>query len=95
VSRATWATFSLGLIWAAPNTNPLDYFAHGDRPWFYEYHWHGLELLAGNSYLLGGLALLAILLVLAARQSPGSGRAAAAASTGRPVSRGAAPLSPR
>jgi alpha-1,2-mannosyltransferase len=59
--------FSLGLIWAPPNTNPVYYFAHGDRPWFYEYHWWGLQLLTGNAYVLGGLALMAILLVLAAR----------------------------
>ena len=63
--------FSLGLIWAPPNTNPVYYFAHGDRPWFYEYHWHGLQLLAGNCYVLGGCALLATMVVLAARQLPG------------------------
>jgi hypothetical protein len=39
----------------------------GDRPWFAEYHWHGLELLTGNAYLLGGLALLAVLIVAALR----------------------------
>jgi glycosyl transferase family 87 len=60
--------FSLGLIWAPPNTDPVYYFAHGDRPWFYEYHWRGLQLLTGNAYVLGGLALMAILLVLAARE---------------------------
>jgi hypothetical protein len=75
--------FSLGLIWAPPNTNPVYYFTHGDRPWFYEYHWRGLQLLAGNCYVLGGCALLATMVVLAARP-------------GGPVSRGpAASPSPR
>ncbi|HEY6277830.1 MAG TPA: glycosyltransferase 87 family protein [Streptosporangiaceae bacterium] len=63
--------FSLGLIWAPPNTNPVLYYAHGDRPWFYEYHWQGLQMLTGNSYVLGGFALLAVMLVLATRRLPG------------------------
>ncbi|HYB86039.1 MAG TPA: glycosyltransferase 87 family protein [Streptosporangiaceae bacterium] len=63
--------FSLGLIWAPPNTNPVTYFALGDRPWFYEYHWHGLQLLTGNSYVLGGVVLLAIMLAIAVRLLPG------------------------
>jgi alpha-1,2-mannosyltransferase len=48
-------TFYWGWIWYAPNTNPFIYLKVGDKPWYYEYHWHGLELLAGNAYVFGGL----------------------------------------
>jgi alpha-1,2-mannosyltransferase len=58
--------FSYGLIWAPPNTNPGTYYRLGDRPWFVEYHWHGLQLLTGNLYLLTGLALFGLLLAFAA-----------------------------
>ncbi|HEX8007949.1 MAG TPA: glycosyltransferase 87 family protein, partial [Trebonia sp.] len=57
--------FSLGFLWAPPNTNPLLYMEHGDQPWFAEYHWHGLQLLTGNAYILGGMALLLVLLGIA------------------------------
>jgi alpha-1,2-mannosyltransferase len=53
--------FSLGLIWAPPNTSPGTYYRLGDRPWFAEYHWHGLQLLSGNLYVLTGMGLLALL----------------------------------
>jgi alpha-1,2-mannosyltransferase len=53
--------FSLGLIWAPPNTNPGTYYQLGDRPWFVEYHWHGLQLLSGNLYVLTGMGLLILL----------------------------------
>ena len=59
--------FSLGLLWAPPSTDPEVYYRHGDRPWFAEYHWHGIELLTGNAFLLGGLAVLAILIAAAIR----------------------------
>jgi alpha-1,2-mannosyltransferase len=59
--------FSLGVIWQPPSTNPEIYYRLGDRPWFAEYHWHGLELLTGNAFLLGGLALLAVLIAAALR----------------------------
>ena len=59
--------FSLGVIWLPPNTDPEVYYRYGDRPWFAEYHWHGIELLTGNAFLLGGLALLAVLIVAALR----------------------------
>jgi alpha-1,2-mannosyltransferase len=59
--------FSLGVIWLPPNTDPEVYYRDGDRPWFAEYHWHGIELLTGNAFLLGGLALLAVLTVAALR----------------------------
>ncbi len=53
--------FSLGLIWAPPNTNPGTYYRLGDRPWFAEYHWHGMQLLSGNLYVLTGIGLLTLL----------------------------------
>jgi alpha-1,2-mannosyltransferase len=59
-------TFYWGWIWYAPNSNPFaTYYLYGDQPWYIEYHWHGLQLLAGNAYVLGGL-LAFIALVLAA-----------------------------
>ena len=51
-----------GLVWYGPAT----YFATGDQPWYHEFHWHGLQLLAGNSFVLAGLAGLAALAVAAA-----------------------------
>jgi alpha-1,2-mannosyltransferase len=59
--------FSLGFLWAPPNTNPILYEEHGDQPWFAEYHWHGLWLLTGNAYILGGMALLLVLLGISFR----------------------------
>jgi alpha-1,2-mannosyltransferase len=56
---------SLGLLWIPRNTNPVYYDWYGDRPWFTEYHWHGLALIAGNAYVLAGLALFGLLLALA------------------------------
>jgi glycosyl transferase family 87 len=50
-----------GLGWYAPGT----YFATGDKPWYHEFHWHGLQLVAGNSAVLTGLACLAALVVAA------------------------------
>jgi alpha-1,2-mannosyltransferase len=47
-----------GLINYAPSSS----FAHGDNPAYAEYHWHGLQLLAGNLYLLAGLGLFVVLL---------------------------------
>jgi alpha-1,2-mannosyltransferase len=61
-----WPTASLlqgGLI----NYAPAAVFAHGDNPRYPEYHWNGLQLLAGNLYLLGGLLLFAVTLIAAAR----------------------------
>jgi alpha-1,2-mannosyltransferase len=50
-----------GLIWVPPVTNPELYFRLGDRRWYAEYHWHGLQLLTGNLYVLTGIALFALL----------------------------------
>ena len=57
--------FSLGFLWAPPNTDPILYVEHGDQPSFVEYHWHGLWLLAGNAYILAGLAMFAGMCALA------------------------------
>jgi len=50
--------FSLGLLWLQKNTNPEVFERYGDQPWYAEYHWHGFQLIWGNAYILGGLALL-------------------------------------
>ncbi len=54
-----------GLIWVPPLTNPELYLRIGDQPWYAEYHWHGLQLIIGNLYVLSGLALFAMLLAAA------------------------------
>jgi alpha-1,2-mannosyltransferase len=59
-----------GLIWYAPST-PADF---GDiHP---EYHWAGLQLVAGNLYLLTGFVMLAIAAIATARHAHASGRGA-------------------
>jgi alpha-1,2-mannosyltransferase len=60
-ARLNLGNDSLGLLWIPRNTNPVYYQWYGDRPWFTEYHWHGLALIAGNAYVLAGLALFAVL----------------------------------
>jgi hypothetical protein len=52
---------SLGLLWIPKNTNPVWYDWYGDRPWFPEYHWHGLALIIGNTYVLAGLVVFGVL----------------------------------
>jgi alpha-1,2-mannosyltransferase len=59
-----------GLFWYGPAT----YFARGDEPWYHEFHWHGLQLLAGNLFVLAGLAALAALCVAAVRARHRLGR---------------------
>jgi len=54
-----------GLIWYAPGSG-----AAGSHPWNSEYHWHGLEWLAGNAYILAGLVAFAVVAVLARRCMP-------------------------
>jgi alpha-1,2-mannosyltransferase len=58
-------TFYWGWLWYAPNTNPFVYLRYGDNPDYYEYHWHGLELLAGNAYVFGGLLAFGALVLAA------------------------------
>ena len=52
-----------GLFWYGPT----HYFATGDQPWYPEFHWHGLQLLAGNSFVLAGLIGLAAMCAAAFR----------------------------
>ena len=67
-------SFSRGLIWAPPNTNPNIYYKLGDRPWYAEYHWHGTQLIVGNLYVLTGIALLVLLAVVTVRAVRNGGR---------------------
>jgi alpha-1,2-mannosyltransferase len=60
---------SYGLIWEPPNTSPLHFVKYGDRPGNVEYHWHGLQLITGNAYLLAALAVFGILMITALRLS--------------------------
>ena len=83
-----------GLIWAVPNTSETVFTQLGDRPWFPEYHYRGLELLGGNLYILTGLVLFALLTAAAihltrrlpgrapACRRPGAGAEAITASAG-------------
>jgi alpha-1,2-mannosyltransferase len=59
--------FTSGVIWTAPESRVSYYTAYGDRRWFDEYHWHGLYLLAGNAYVLAGLAVFVAGIYAAAR----------------------------
>jgi alpha-1,2-mannosyltransferase len=45
-----------GLIWYAPAGS----YEYGDNPSFPEYHWHGVELIAGNLFVLAGCAMLVV-----------------------------------
>jgi len=65
VKKPNLGNDSLGLIWIPKNTNPISYDKYGDKPWLVEYHWHGLQLIAGNAYILAGLACFGLLLALA------------------------------
>jgi alpha-1,2-mannosyltransferase len=56
-----------GLIWAGPNSPVTKYVKLGDQPYFREYHWAGLQNLAGNAYILAGIAALILLVVVALR----------------------------
>ena len=81
--------FSEGLIWAPPNTSPGTYAQLGDRPWFAEYHWHGLQLITGNLYVLTGLAVFVLIAVVAARSAAAGRRRA---ETGAAPAGSAAPV---
>jgi alpha-1,2-mannosyltransferase len=61
-SARTLGNFSLGFLWAQANTNPVEFARRGDQPGYVEYHWHGFQLLWGNTYILAGVALLLIAL---------------------------------
>ncbi len=49
------------------NYAPASSFASGDSPAFAEYHWHGLQLIAGNLELLAGVGLFIVTLAAAYR----------------------------
>jgi hypothetical protein len=77
LAAALWAAFAAwpdfwrarsgllggGLVNYAPGTA----WAHGDNPADREYHWHGLQLVAGNLEVLAGIAVFAVLLAAACR----------------------------
>jgi hypothetical protein len=68
VAFAGWPKFwnagqGKGLIW--PPYAPATGNASGDNPSFAEYHWHGMQLIAGNLYVLIGCVLLVIAIVAA------------------------------
>jgi alpha-1,2-mannosyltransferase len=52
-----------GWVWYGPT----EYFAYGDKPWYHEFHWQGLQILAGNSFVLAGLVALAAFVAAAIR----------------------------
>jgi hypothetical protein len=68
---AAWPDFwsrSAGLLGGGLiNDAPVSAWAYGDNPAYREYHWHGLQLVAGNTEVLAGLALFAVLLAAACR----------------------------
>jgi alpha-1,2-mannosyltransferase len=66
------------------NYAPASSFAHGDDPAYAEYHWHGLQLAAGNLELLAGLGLFAVVLVAAARVARANGGLASLSGTPPP-----------
>jgi alpha-1,2-mannosyltransferase len=77
VAYGAWPDFwsrSAGLLEGGLiNYAPASSFAHGDNPRYAEYHWHGLQLIAGNLYLLAGLGLFVVVLAVAARLLRASG----------------------
>ena len=56
-----------GLIWAVPTTQETQFFQLGDRPWFAEYHYQGLQFIGGNLFVLAGIGLFVLLIVTAIR----------------------------
>jgi alpha-1,2-mannosyltransferase len=77
VIYAAWPDFwskSAGVLQGGLiNYAPASSFAHGDNPAYAEYHWHGLQLIAGNLYLLGGTGAFLVALVTAFRVARRSG----------------------
>ncbi len=53
-----------GLLWYAPSSS----FPSGDNPHYVEYHWHGLQLIAGNLFVLAGCALFVFVLGVALKE---------------------------
>jgi len=71
-------SYHFGLIWAPPEPSSVR-SRLGDQPWFPVYHWHGLDLLIGNLYVLTGVALLGLLVAAAIRRAAAATEAARAA----------------
>ncbi|MGH3210413.1 MAG: glycosyltransferase 87 family protein [Trebonia sp.] len=77
LAAVTWATFAAWPdFWSAQagllqggliDYAPASAWAYGDNPAYAEYHWRGLQLLAGNLELLAGLALFTVALAVAFR----------------------------
>jgi len=59
--KSTAGLLQGGLI----NYAPAAPFPSGDNPRYPEYHWHGLQLIAGNLDLLAGLGLFVVVLAVA------------------------------
>jgi alpha-1,2-mannosyltransferase len=75
-----------GFIWAPPNTDPAIFAKFGDRASYVEYHWSGWQLIAGNLYVLTGMAMFVLILALALRSRAARQPAlAGTASADRPV----------
>jgi len=60
--RAGTGLLQGGLIWYAP----VSAFSSGDNPAYVEYHWRGLQEVAGNLYVIAGSALFVLALAAAA-----------------------------
>ena len=52
---------------AGPNSRVTQFTLFGDNPGFLECHWRGLRNLSGNAFILTGVAMLALLSVVAVR----------------------------
>jgi len=75
--RHSHGIFFEGLIYWPPASPWTAFFLLGDQPSYPEYHWHGLQLIVGNLYVLTGIALLmlaAVVSVLLVRLQSRPGR---------------------
>ena len=68
---ASWPDFwskTAGLLQGGLiNYAPSEGFPNEDNPAYREYHWHGLQLIAGNLEVLAGLGLFVVVLAVAFR----------------------------
>jgi alpha-1,2-mannosyltransferase len=65
----TVGDFFEGLIWWPPGTTNATFLRLGDRASYAEYHWHGIQLLVGNLYVLTGMAVLLVAAGFAVRSA--------------------------
>jgi alpha-1,2-mannosyltransferase len=70
-----------GLIWYAPATP----WATNNESYYVEYHWHGLQLVAGNLFVLAGVAMFVLAMVVAWLVRGQSVSAQGLPAEGRPV----------